>query len=1247
LHLEPLESRLPLTTTTAVVPDGDWLAPGTWDNGVPSSSVDAVVPAGSTVWLSGEAHEARSLVIRGSVEAVENEVNDKALSAEWILVDGGLFRVGNAADPYDANTFTLTLEGDDPTGAIPELGINSNDAFLMVRAGGSLELFGESETSWTQLDATALAGSTSVTFKEEVTWDIGDEIVIASTTFDMNQAETREIVAVSPDRKTVTLDAPLNHSHYGRLQDYDNGSGVIYTLDERAEVGLLSRNIKIQGDADAADDGIGGNLMFMKTAGPVHIDGVEFYHMGQKAQLGRYPIHWHLADDRTGDFVKNSSIHRTFNRAVTIHGSHNILVERTVAYDHVGHGYFIEDAVETGNQFYYNLGLVTREPTPGEELLPTDLGPKQFQISGPGTFWITNPDNIFIGNVAAGSQTGSGFWYALPTGPLGASRGDPQYSSVAPQRTDLGVFRDNRAHSNAVGLDVDGGPNVATQEAESAHYSPPNVADFTGLTAFANSKNGVYFRGTSNLHLTNARLADNVQGTMFAFDQTVRDSLIVGVSDNAFGGAKKHGFAVYDGPNTVDNVHFAGFNHDNAGLFTVIGAASRHVNHTFSRITFDDPTTPFTFPDTPENNTISRHWGFSLYDEDGSLTGAAGRSIVYDHPMMRSDGDIVQPGWEKAAVSLRRVGHLILDHGLEQPEQPVVTFLRTDGPGADASFTDYPTYEPYTQLGVLLNTDFVYTVNYDTPLVSSEIEINLEDAQPGDFLYLRVLNPWAWPGVTFAAVRDDEQAVRASDVSAYTTDDDGNVFLKVVIPPLKSEKVVTLTESTPPENRMVDTVADELDGDFGPGDYSLREAVERANTRPGIDTITFAPLLDGQTILLSLGDLEITDSVVIDGSSLEDGITIDAAGNDPTPNDDNGDGSRVFTINNRSSQSLFDVKLRALTLTGGDVSGSGGAIVSYESLSLVDSTVWGNFSTNSGGGVASILFSEGSATISNSTISGNRSGFDGGGVWFYSFAGGSTLIDGSTVAYNMADAGDSGGRSGGGVFLSDSPGHILKHTLVAHNLLGGGAPNDVAGTGEGTSAHNLIAVDGGVAGLQAGESGNTIGTPDEPIEPMLGPLADNGGATWTHALLPGSPAIDAGDPAFVPPPQFDQRGVARIVDGNADGSSIVDIGSFEFVQLGDLDGDGDADFDDIDDFVLGLNDPQAYEDAFGVSPALRGDMDHSGGLDFDDIDDFVLRLNQQAVHEAVFGGSAQANGDRDPDFGNFSGFVSFGRKRKA
>ena len=72
-----------------------------------------------------------------------------------------------------------------------------------------------------------------------------------------------------------------------------------------------------------------------------------------------------------------------------------------------------------------------------------------------------------------------------------------------------------------------------------------------------------------------------------------------------------------------------------------------------------------------------------------------------------------------------------------------------------------------------------------------------------------------------------------------------------------------------------------------------------------------------------------------------------------------------------------------------------------------------------------------------------------------------------------------------------------------------------------------------------------MGTDDNPIDPLLGPLQDNGGPTWTHALLDGSPAIDTGTPTDCP--AIDQRGYLRPVDGDGDDIAVCDIGAYEYL----------------------------------------------------------------------------------------------------
>jgi len=123
---------------------------------------------------------------------------------------------------------------------------------------------------------------------------------------------------------------------------------------------------------------------------------------------------------------------------------------------------------------------------------------------------------------------------------------------------------------------------------------------------------------------------------------------------------------------------------------------------------------------------------------------------------------------------------------------------------------------------------------------------------------------------------------------------------------------------------------------------------------------------------------------------------------------------------------------------------------------------------------------------------------------------------------------------------------------VAENTAGSSGPDidNVSGTVVGT--FNLIGDGTGQTGIVDGVVGNQVGTSGTPIVPLLGPLADNGGPTWTHALLPGSPAIDLGDPAFSGLPDFDQRGVpfTRTYDGDGVGGVRIDMGAIEVQPAG-------------------------------------------------------------------------------------------------
>ncbi|HZY84556.1 MAG TPA: choice-of-anchor Q domain-containing protein, partial [Gemmataceae bacterium] len=202
---------------------------------------------------------------------------------------------------------------------------------------------------------------------------------------------------------------------------------------------------------------------------------------------------------------------------------------------------------------------------------------------------------------------------------------------------------------------------------------------------------------------------------------------------------------------------------------------------------------------------------------------------------------------------------------------------------------------------------------------------------------------------------------------------------------------------------------------------------------------------------------------------------------------------------------------------------AGGGIFNSGTLTLLRSTVSGNQANPSvlaratGGGVATMGSSV--TTITDCTITGNSSLTGGGGV---QVLGGTLALTNCTVALN----------AGGGIALSGgAPAVGLQNTIVAQNTSG----PDVSGAVQ-SGGDNLIGSPTGATGLLPGDRTN--------VDPLLGPLQFNGGPTQTLALLPGSPAIDAGSNAAPGLPATDQRGLNRVVN------NVVDIGAFEYQPPG-------------------------------------------------------------------------------------------------
>ena len=506
--------------------------------------------------------------------------------------------------------------------------INDNNAFLMASGDGSrieIHAVDAKKDSWTQISQTAEAGDNTLVLAEDTGWKIGDKIAIAASGFDMSEAEERTIIKV--DGRTVTLDAPLEHQHFGKIETYDNGlEGEAFRswdVDMRAEVALLSRNVTIQGDEGSVIDGYGGHTMIMNEA-QMHIDGAELTRMGQIGDVGRYPLHWHMLGDASGQYVTNSSIHETYNKGMTIHGTQNTWVENVAIYDTIGHTYYFEDGSEYGNVLKNTLGMNTKASANLEDAA---IGSDVEAVS---TYWVTNPQNHLIDNHAAGSEH-SGFWMLSQNHAEGKSAVD--YPDLVPRKEAPGTWEGNLSHTNKhdgifIGAQFD--ETTGEKSDEPTLEVPFLLKDFT---SYKNGEWGIWQRNARG-DFEDVKIAESNVGVQIWGDSKIDNSLFVGRTANTNGSVGQMvGWQLYDHGVDVANVHFEGFT---AALDTAISNGwgfGRSTQHTVEGLTFGDDTDASRFKHTLTINSdgVSDTGGAiagAVIDLDGSLTGVEGAVLT-------------------------------------------------------------------------------------------------------------------------------------------------------------------------------------------------------------------------------------------------------------------------------------------------------------------------------------------------------------------------------------------------------------------------------------------------------------------------------------------------------------------------------------------------------------------------------------------------------------------------------------------
>lgn len=543
-----------------------WSALTTWGvtQELPVEGDSVVIPRGQAVLMDISPPRLFMVLVQG--ELVFGKVDGLALNATYIMAHGGRIEAGTEQKPHE-HTLTITLHGDRWT-TVEVMGygakvlgimnarvhdhdkrdtiIQTTDIYntgyevmnmedehmpgtmgLPTRASvqAALELHGKPRKRvWTKVQpGNYPAGTKLLRLSEPVDWVHGEKIVVAPSSF-AGFAEAEEHVVDRVENEIdVYLMEPLRHARTSTLYDSSaTGHGIV---DMRFEVGLLSRNIVVQGDDKSPEQLFGAHTIAV-LGGTYRIENIELRYCGQAGNLGRYCTHTHMTGSQAHvrSYVRANSIHHSFQRANTIHATNYMRVSDNVAYHVRGHTYFIEDGNEIENVVEGNLAVLTLRNFAGLD------GDKR-----PASFWAASPSNHWRNNVAAGSIN-DGYWLELPHNPHG-----PSYTpTICPIGGPLGSFQNNTAHSNGVhGLRIypTYTPYVDPCNPESGS-SPQYFHDFT---SFRNGDNGIFGKQNGDLHHIRPKLLENGQeefhhvkyigSIKYTEDPNVVDALMVNTID--------------------------------------------------------------------------------------------------------------------------------------------------------------------------------------------------------------------------------------------------------------------------------------------------------------------------------------------------------------------------------------------------------------------------------------------------------------------------------------------------------------------------------------------------------------------------------------------------------------------------------------------------------------------------------------------------------------------------------------------
>lgn len=698
-------SSFRITATGPVAPVSDtfyWSNPATWGGSKPVAGADVLVPAGMKLVLDESTPALRLLTIEGELSVRAALKADLIAAAIVVQGPGAALRAGSASARF-TGTLAITLTDTNLAGDVTGMGMGTRG--IIVHNGGQLQLFGNPPAvTWTRLGQDAPAAGRELRVAQSLAWPAGQRVVVAPTEWyplDAWALQSQHDAYAGTELRTVSrttgttllLSTGLTQFKWGSLQ-YMTDTGLslspgVFTkphpdaasvIDERAEVGNLTRNIVIQGINDSVWrlKGFGAQVMIMDRSSVLQLDGVELRQVGQAGIQGRYPIHWHLlsyaADgtelgDATDHFVRNSSIWGSRQRCIVIHGTNGVTVRNNICYDIKGHAIFLEDGVERRNVIEENLVLRVRSPV---DSLLVALHEQRATGGGCGGaasgLWLTNPDNTVRSNAVADAQ-GNGFWLSYPATPKKQNARVP----LRPLNLAHGPFEFNSARANGlfgVALECamvdDSGSTALTRYAPTVdgsvfNYTNGRRFELTALT-LAKNRAGGYLNRTTTPDYRQFVVAGNLQRSITGAVEggTFKHGLVVAASLNnrqtapLSGLDPQLGIASYHSQMDISENTFSGFVNrgyvltsngwdkpsgtfgtDDYYIRPVEKGQARNLNN---RLVGSDPGWRALPPHLQPNYTVAsrNQWTLAgaIWDPYGMVAGA-GRWWVLDHPFLR------------------------------------------------------------------------------------------------------------------------------------------------------------------------------------------------------------------------------------------------------------------------------------------------------------------------------------------------------------------------------------------------------------------------------------------------------------------------------------------------------------------------------------------------------------------------------------------------------------------------------------